>query len=517
MIGLGFCANLLLSDSPTGTQQAFASEKNPPVEASQVSPPTISQIINNYVQAIGGRAALAGVKTLVRSGRQQSGSAEVPVTLYAQAPHQWLEVRRHPNGEVTRHGSDGSGGWILNHGGLNKMSRDQWLAESSLYDFQAVVDLPAAYPQMLYKGSEKQGARSVHVIEAASAAGDKQTLYFDATTGLLVRIGIVALEDYREVEGIKVPFLFDIVGYGQTYKFTNALVNVALDKVRFDIPYEKTQVLIPMRDGVRLNTEILTPTACRQPLPFLFSRTLYGIEHMSGRLAGQLQELADDQYIFVFQDIRGYAKSEGKLFPSPFPLRENKRDPRCLDESTDAYDTIEWLVGHVAQNNGRVGMLGSSYLAWLGMAALLDPHPALKALCAEASPADQFLGDDFHHNGAFRLSSGFEILKLGARFTFDRYDTYEWYLKEGVFSQLTSKYFTDQQATWKCFFEHPNYDFFWQKQSLISALAQVEELRIPVLNVAGWYDQEDFSGPMKVYELLEKKDPRGLNNLVVGP
>ena len=183
-------------------------------------------------------------------------------------------------------------------------------------------------------------------------------------------------------------------------------------------------------------------------------------------------------------------------------------------------DTIDWLLKNVPNHNGRVGILGISYPGWLTVMALLDPHPALKAASPQASPADMFLGDDFHHNGAFRLSYGFEYVammetnKVNTLFKFDRHDTYEWYLKLGALGNVNAKYFKGKMPTWNDFVAHPNYDAFWKKQAFAPYLNKVT---VPTLNVAGWFDQEDFYGPLKIYELLEKHDRKNQNFLVVGP
>jgi putative CocE/NonD family hydrolase len=174
----------------------------------------------------------------------------------------------------------------------------------------------------------------------------------------------------------------------------------------------------------------------------------------------------------------------------------------------------------VPNHNGRVGMLGISYPGWLTVMALLDPHPALRAASPQAPPADMFLGDDFHHNGAFRLSYGFEYVALmetdkgNTNFAFDRYDTFEWYLKLGALSNVNPKYFKGKMPTWNDFVAHPNYDDFWKRQASATYLKRVT---VPTLHVAGWYDQEDFYGPLKTYELLEKHDKNDQNFLVVGP
>jgi len=167
-----------------------------------------------------------------------------------------------------------------------------------------------------------------------------------------------------------------------------------------------TDTMIPMRDGVRLHTKILVPTDQSGPLPIIMKRTPYGIDHWQGNFTTYLKDLADDGYIFVFQDIRGRYRSEG-TFVMQRPARA-AGDTTAIDEGTDTYDTIEWLMHHVPGNNGRVGMLGISYDGWTTIMGAIEPHPALRAISPQASPADMWLGDDFHHNGAFRLSYGFE-------------------------------------------------------------------------------------------------------------
>jgi putative CocE/NonD family hydrolase len=277
-----------------------------------------------------------------------------------------------------------------------------------------------------------------------------------------------------------------------------------------------------MRDGVRLNTEIYVPKNSRERLPILLTRTPYGLGHddqgFHSLLRSSYRELADEGFIFVFQDIRGRYRSEGQFVMLRLP--RDRRNPQAIDESTDTYDTIEWLLRNVPNHNGRAGVLGISYGGWLTVMAMLDPHPALKAVSEQASPADQFLGDDFHHNGAFRLSYGFEYVammettKEKFSFAFDKYDTFEWYLSLGALANANQHYFHEKLPTWNDFVAHPNYDEFWQKQAVPPYL---EEATVPNLNVVGWWDQEDFYGPLKIYETLEKKDSHHRNYLVVGP
>ncbi len=285
---------------------------------------------------------------------------------------------------------------------------------------------------------------------------------------------------------------------------------------RFDLQ----EVMIPMRDGVRLHTKILVPKEerPREPLPFIMERTPYGIATTENALDDYLKALSEDGYIFVFQDIRGRFASEG-TFVMLRPARA-PGDTKSLDEGTDTYDTIEWLLKNVPGNNGRVGILGISYDGWTTMMGALEPHPALKAISPQASPADMWLGDDFHHNGAFRLSYGFEYAagmessKEVEQFGFDRYDTYEWYLALGALSNVNEKYLHGKIPTWNDYVAHPDYDDFWKRQTMIPYLTKVA---VPTLNVGGWWDQEDFYGPLRIYEAFEAHDEGQRNHLVVGP
>jgi uncharacterized protein len=282
-----------------------------------------------------------------------------------------------------------------------------------------------------------------------------------------------------------------------------------------------TEAMIPTRDGVHLYTQIYAPTQVSEKLPILLLRTPYGTGPLNAaRIASALPELTADGYIIVSQDIRGRFKSEGQ-----FVMLRQPRDPKdqnAIDESTDTYDTIEWLLKNVPNNNGRVGMAGTSYGAWLTVMGTLDPHPALKAAVEQASPADMWIGDDFHHNGAFRLSYGFEyayMMESSKEITdvstvIDRFDAYDWYLNLGALSNADARYLHNRLPTWNDFVNHPDYDAFWKRQGFAPWLTRVT---VPILNVAGWWDQEDFYGPIKIYELLEQHDSAHQNFLVVGP
>ena len=290
--------------------------------------------------------------------------------------------------------------------------------------------------------------------------------------------------------------------------------------------FEVSDVMIPVRDGAKLHTKIFTPrlrqgsgaAGADERLPIIIKRTPYGIEGSAGNFNAYFKAMAEEGYIFVFQDIRGKFGSEGTFVMQRPPRPAG--DTKSLDEGTDTYDSIDWLLKNVRNNNGRVGMLGVSYDGWTTIMGALEPHPALKAISPQASPADMWLGDDFHHNGAFRLSYGFEyaaMMESGKdvqQFSFDRYDTFDWYLSLGPLANVNAKFLHGRIPTWNDYVAHPDYDAFWKNQTMVPHLTEV---KVPTLNVAGWWDQEDFYGPVRIYDELEKHDTKGMNYLVVGP
>ena len=289
--------------------------------------------------------------------------------------------------------------------------------------------------------------------------------------------------------------------------------------------FKKLDVMIPMRDGAQLHAEIFVPQNAEEPLPLLITRTPYGIrDDAKGFAAGLGTEYSDfvkDGYIFVFQDIRGRFKSEGQ-FVLLRPLC-SKIDHACVDETTDTNDTIDWLVKNAPNNNGRAGVLGISYGGWLTVMALLGQDAHLKAVSPQASPIDLWLGDDYAHNGAFRQTYAFsyeaamERSKEVTPFQFDKYDQFDWYLALGPLSNVDKRYFFGKLPGWNQLVAHPNYDDYWKGESVFPPLALLDKLMVPTLNVAGWWDQEDFYGAMTIYAELEKKDPNHLNYLAAGP
>ncbi len=284
-------------------------------------------------------------------------------------------------------------------------------------------------------------------------------------------------------------------------------------------PFTYQEVMIPMRDGVHLETVILTPVDQKDPLPILLTRTPYGVRDKApDKIPASIKELAQDGYIFVSQNLRGRFKSEGVFNLSSWV---DLNDPKATNETTDAYDTVDWLVKNVPNNNGKVGIFGVSYSGLTAALPLLHPHPALKAVSEQASPADQWMNDDDHRYGALRESYDFEYAVMeqadkekNTHFDFDTYDTYEWYLNLGPLSNINEKYLHGTIPYWNSTVEHPDYDEFWKKEAWVN---QLHSSTVPNLNVAGFWDQEDPWGPWKIFRNAEQNDPNHDNFIVAGP
>lgn len=285
--------------------------------------------------------------------------------------------------------------------------------------------------------------------------------------------------------------------------------------------FDKIEAMVPMRDGVRLQTELYVPKGAREKLPFLLMRTPYGFDPDAKGYSQWLSRpwlgpLLRDGYILVLQSVRGRFRSEGKFVVEP-PLRD-RSDPRSTDEGTDTYDTVDWLLAHVP-SNGRVGMLGVSNPGRLVAMAMVEPHPAIRAFSPQATPADNFLGDDFFHGGAFRLPlmEFVYAMESSPEFTdppLDRADLYSWYLALGPLSRVEPALMQGKRPTWKDFVAHATYDAHWKSHSLP---LQIKSAPAPTLHVGGAFDQEDKRGPLALYAALEKSDAKNQNFLVVGP
>jgi uncharacterized protein len=289
--------------------------------------------------------------------------------------------------------------------------------------------------------------------------------------------------------------------------------------------YTRKTYMIPVRDGIKLFTVVLSPVNCSKNVPILIERTPYGADitvredsTLDVEQLGSLVSMAEDGYIFVFQDIRGKFKSEGRM-QIHMPLTHLKQKG-TTDESTDTWDTVDWLLKNIPGNNGRAGIFGTSYPGWLALVGSVDPHPALKASSEQACMGDLFLGDDFHHNGAFRFSYGFEYTyqvesgKKSIHFPFPQFDLFGWYLHLGSLKNVNEKYFHNKIPTWNNFVNHPSYDTFWQNDS---PLSYVTWPQIPILHVGGYFDQEDINGPQLMYGQMEKRDTSNRNFIVLGP
>jgi putative CocE/NonD family hydrolase len=287
----------------------------------------------------------------------------------------------------------------------------------------------------------------------------------------------------------------------------------------FDKPeFTREEVMIPVRDGVKLHAVILKPKNATVPLPILMERTPYGVDgYDSEAINSRYPELVHDRYIFVFQDIRGRYKSEGTFVMSRAMVDHS--DPKLIDESTDTYDTVAWLIKNIPNNNSRVGVFGVSYPGFLAQAAGIDPHPAVKAISPQAPMIDVWMGDDFFHNGAFRQTYGYdytlgmESSKENAFGKLDQ-DAYDFFLHAGSFAAAAKTQGVDKLPTGVGFLNNPAYDDFWRSRGVEWHLNKVA---VPTLLVGGFWDQEDMYGPQEAYAALEPHDDNKINFLVIGP
>jgi len=289
--------------------------------------------------------------------------------------------------------------------------------------------------------------------------------------------------------------------------------------------YTKREVRVPMRDGVKLFTAIYTPRDTSRTYPILLQRTPYsvypyGAEAFPEQL-GPSAAFQREGFIFVYQDVRGRMMSEGE-FVNMRPQRA--ASGAAVDESTDTYDTLDWLVKHVAGNNGKVGQWGISYPGFYSAVGLLSGHPALKAVSPQAPIVDWFAGDDFHRNGALWLPHAFNFMTSFGKprpaptrawpksLDHGTSDGYEWFLRLG--STAATRAFTKDVAFWNEMLDHPNYDAFWQARNLRPRLRAVKPA---VLTVGGWFDAENLYGALQVFQTLGRQSPGTDSRLVMGP
>lgn len=292
--------------------------------------------------------------------------------------------------------------------------------------------------------------------------------------------------------------------------------------------YAKQEHLVPMRDGVKLHTAVYVPKDATRRYPILMVRTPYSVRPYGAdqypQSLGPNGRFTREGYIFVYQDVRGRFMSEGQ-FNDMTPHRPAKRG-KVTDESSDTYDTIEWLLKHVPNHNGRVGQWGISYPGFYAAAGAIDAHPALKAVSPQAPIADWWY-DDFHHWGAFFLPHAFNFMAFFAvpregptqqyQPIFNGHGTpdgYDFFLRLGSLKNANERYFQHRLAFWDSMVAHPNYDGFWQERNL---LPHLKDIRPAVLTVGGWFDAEDLYGALNTYRAIEDNRPAGFNALVMGP
>ena len=291
--------------------------------------------------------------------------------------------------------------------------------------------------------------------------------------------------------------------------------------------YNKAEKQIVMRDGIRLFTSIYTPKDKTESHPILIVRTPYNSEpieeNYSNRL-GNLTHLLKEKYIIVFQDVRGRYMSEGEFLDiRPYNPDKKKKE---TDENSDTFDTIDWLIKNVDNNNGNVGIFGISYPGFYSTMSLPNAHPSLKAVSPQAPVTNWFIGDDFHHNGAFFLMDAFSFYSgfgqprpeptrnYAASFDFRNSDNYDFYKDLGPIKNVQRNFFGDSIQFWSDLMAHPTYDAFWKKRDITQHLSNVKPA---VLVVGGWFDAEDLYGPLNTYEAIETKNSTNQNRLVMGP
>ena len=293
--------------------------------------------------------------------------------------------------------------------------------------------------------------------------------------------------------------------------------------------YTKYEYRIPMRDGKRLFTAVYVPKDSSKTYPMLMTRTPYsskpyGVDQYPGDL-GPSPLFGKAGYIFVYQDVRGRWMSEGE-FVNMRPHLKTKKTPQEIDESTDTYDTIDWLIKNVAGNNGKVGMTGISYPGFYTAAGMIDAHPALAACSPQAPIVDWFIGDDWHHNGALQLPHAFNFMatfgrprpeptrKFEFKFDHETPDGYDFFLRMGPLPNADALYYKGDVAYWNEVMKHGNYDDFWKSRNLRPHLDQI---RPAVMTVGGWFDAENLFGALETYKRVEASSPKTTNMLVMGP
>ncbi|MCU4165469.1 CocE/NonD family hydrolase [Carboxylicivirga caseinilyticus] len=339
---------------------------------------------------------------------------------------------------------------------------------------------------------------------------------------------IIISHNTRSVDAVKNSILRIILLFGIFIGHVNITEGSNHDTDYLLENYTKLEVEIPMRDGVKLFTVIYTPKDNSESYPILYNRTPYNVapygeDYGFNFRRGLFPEFLREKFIFVFQDVRGRFMSEG-TYQHMAPFIANKNSNSDVDESSDAYDTIDWLIKNLENNNGRAGMWGISYPGYYTSCAAIDAHPALKCVSPQAPISDWFYDDPHHHGAFFLLNMGFFAAMDIPRqspyqdwlepYDWKNPDGYDFFMKLGPLSNVKKYFFGDSIAFWNELAKHPNYDQFWQDRNI---LPHLKDIKPAVLVVGGWYDAEDLYGTFKTYRSIEKNSPNGNNRLVIGP
>ncbi len=311
---------------------------------------------------------------------------------------------------------------------------------------------------------------------------------------------------------------------------TNYIIALGQETRFLEQNYIKTEYRIPMRDGKKLFTSVYSPKDTTPTYPILLWRTPYSVgpygeDKYSEYRRETWHHFAKEGYIIVFQDVRGRFMSEGE-YVNMRPYISNKKNNKHIDESSDTYDTVEWLINHIPNNNGRVGMWGISYPGFYAAMGAVDAHPALIAVSPQAPIANWFIGEDVHHNGAFALAQNFYffyvfgiprpklVTEWPALFEFPTPDGYQFYLDLGPLKNANKKYMKGNIHFWNMIMEHGTYDDFWKSRN---SLQYLRDIKPAIMVVGGWFDAENAYGALQTYYTIEKESPKTKNILVMGP
>jgi putative CocE/NonD family hydrolase len=400
-----------------------------------------------------------------------------------------------------------------------------WYSLLNLEKFSLRLNLHIQYENNKLKATIKSPDYKAYHINIDQADFENGTLSFQIYSLKVSYEGEVN-QNFTQIQG-------DFVQYGQSIPSDFRRRPVLIPKSSPNYIrryYRKKEVYIGMRDGIRLFTSIYSPKDKKQTYPILIMRTPYNSEPGGKRdfnfFMGAYTEFVEEGYIMVFQDVRGTYMSEGE-FVDLRPFNPDKKTSQDIDENTDTWDAIDWLIKNVPGNNGRVGIYGSSYPGFYATMSLPDAHPALKAVSPQAPITDSFIGDDDHHNGAFFIMDAFTFYssygwprpeptrKNHTEFSWPNRDNYKFFLDMGPVKNASEKYFGDSLKFWNEIMDHPDYDDFWKSMNPVKYLKNIKPA---VFTIGGWFDAEDLYGTLHTYKAIENQNPSGISNrIMMGP